>query len=392
MRETGSTLAPSVVAIVRPLNLRADSGSLFRNAAESAPFPNTTNGAAQGSFSAALVACVDRRGENHMRNSALKTFASILVAAALAACATAQSASAPPSQPDRFVIGTPQQAAAVFTADDEFMAVVTPADISIRTRLPEGTRADLTRTYAGAFEPWTDAERVRLEAMLERQSARLQSIARWLPPSVLIVKSNGAADTGLPHTRGAAINMGTQLPADDAQLDGLFYHELFHVLSRNNASRHDEMYALIGFTPCNIDLPAAVRDQTVTNPDAPLLRWAAPFGTDGRSVVAVLFANPPRWDPNQPNFGRYFNLRFLQASRDAVGQCRLSVENGALVDIPGDQAVAAFHAAAGANTNYVLHPEELLADNFSQLMMGRADAPNPEVHARLAAFLGIAEE
>jgi hypothetical protein len=330
-----------------------------------------------------------QQGKSDMHAMTRRMFAA-LAALGLAACASTQSASAPAAAPQaqRFVIGTPEQAAPVFTANDEFMTVVTPADISIRTRMPEGTREDLVRTYAGAFEPWTDAENARLTAMLERRAAQLDSIARWLPATVLIVKSNGAADTALPHTRGNAINMGPDLPADDAQLDGLFFHELFHVLSRNNAARHDEMYDLIGFTPCVIDLPSAVRAQTVTNPDAPLLRWAAPIGADGRSVVAVLFANPPRWDPNQTNFGRYFNLRFLQASRDANGQCRLSVENGALIDIPGDQAVAAFHAAAGANTNYVLHPEELLADNFAQLMMG-ATVPNPEVHARLAAFLGI---
>ena len=310
----------------------------------------------------------------------------ILIAVSLTACATAQTA-ATPAESDRFVVATPAQAAPIFTADDEFMAVVTPADISIRTRSANGTRADLVRTYAGAFEPWTDDETARIEAMLTRRAGQLQSIARWLPDTVLIVKSNGAADTSLPHTRGNAINMGPQLDASEAEFEAVFFHELFHVLSRHNAARHDEMYALVGFHPCSIDLPADVRAQTVTNPDAPALRWAAPFGGDGRSVVAVLFANPPRWDPAQPIFGRYFNLRFLQADT-ASGQCALTLTNGQPVDIAGDQAMAAIHAAAGANTNYILHAEELLADNFSQLMMGET-VPNPEVHARLAAFLGI---
>jgi hypothetical protein len=307
---------------------------------------------------------------------------------ALTACATAPTASAP-ARTEQFVIASPEQAAPIFTADDEFMNAVTPADISIRTRSSSTSRADLERTYAGAFVLWTDAERARLEPMLTRQAARLESIQRWLPAHVLLVKSNGAADTSLPHTRGNAINMGQQLPAEDAALDGLFFHELFHVLSRHNASRRDEMYALIGFAPCDITLPSAVRDTTVTNPDAPLLRWAAPFDANGRYVAPVLFANPPRWDPAQPQFGRYFNLRFLQAN-SAGGRCAVTLQNGQPVDIPQEQAIAAIHAVAGANTNYVLHPEELLADNFSQLMMSRTDIPNPEIHARLAAFLGLA--
>lgn len=316
----------------------------------------------------------------------------VFVAVTLAACATAQTDSAPAqARTEHFVIASPEQAAPIFTADDEFMRAVTPADISIRTRSASTSHADLVQTYANAFVPWTPEERARLDAMLTRQAARLASVQRWLPAQVLIVKSNGAADTSLPHTRGNAINMGPQLPADDAGLDGLFFHELFHVLSRNNASRHDEMYALIGFVPCDVTLPAAVRETTVTNPDAPLLRWAAPMDANGRYVVPVLFANPPRWDPAQTQFGRYFNLRFLQAS-NASGRCAVTIENGQPIDIPGDQAVAAMHAVAGANTNYVLHAEELLADNFSQLMMGRTDIPNPETHARLAAFLGLAAQ
>lgn len=314
----------------------------------------------------------------------------LVAALALSACATAQTASAP-SHAEHFVIASPEQAAPIFTADDEFMRAVTPADISIRTRSASTSRADLVTTYANAFVPWTDEERARLEAMLTRQAARLETVQRLLPNQVLLVKSNGAADTSLPHTRGNAINMGQHLPQTDADLDGLFFHELFHVLSRNNAARHDEMYALIGFVPCDVTLPAAVRETTVTNPDAPLLRWAAPLDANGRYVVPVLFANPARWDPAQTQFGRYFNLRFLQAS-NASGRCAVTIENGQPVDIPGDQAVAAMHAVAGANTNYVLHAEELLADNFSQLMMGKTDVPNPETHARLAAFLGLAAQ
>lgn len=311
--------------------------------------------------------------------------AAIFALAVLAACAGAPQ----PHPQAAFVIAAPAEGAPVFAADDEFMAVVTPADISIRTRLAEADLEALKRTYAGAFEEWTAEERTRLEAMLARRQSQLAALSEWLPPSVLILKSNGAADTQLPHTRGAAINMGRQLPESDQGLDALFFHELFHVLSRHNASRHDEMYALINFVPCAADLPPDLTAATVTNPDAPHARWAAPLDDSGRFVVARLFADPPRWDPAQPVFARYFNLRFLEAS-NAGGQCAVTLVDGAPVEVSQEDAVAAFHRAAGANTNYVLHPEELLADNFSQLMTGRSDVANPEVHQRLAGFLGIA--
>jgi len=95
------------------------------------------------------------------------------------------------------------------------------------------------------------------------------------------------------------------------------------------------------------------------------------------------------FDPAHPDFGHYFDLRFLAAARDANGACALTLENGEPVVVAQQEAVAAIRAAAGRNTDYVLHPEELLADNFSQAMMGRADAPDPEVQQRLLSWLGL---
>lgn len=319
-----------------------------------------------------------------------RALAAPALAVVLAACAQTQSVQQPtPSLATQYPFASVEQGAAALSADDEFMAVVTAADIAIRVRRAGAAKEELRQVYAEAPRAWTSAETARLSAMLTRHAARLDQLARWLPPSVLLIKSSGAADTGLPHTRGAAINLGVALPDDDAELDSLFFHELFHVLSRHNAARHDEMYAIVGFERCEIALPDALRAQTITNPDAPLVRHAAPLSAPGRLVAPVLFANPPVFDPAHPDFGHYFQLRFLIADRGANGGCALDLAEGEPVALPASEAVAAIHAVAGRNTDYVLHPEELLADNFSQAMMGRADAPDPQVQVRLMQFLGL---
>ena len=33
----------------------------------------------------------------------------------------------------------------------------------------------------------------------------------------------------------------------------------------------------------------------------------------------------------------------------------------------------------GRNTSYIIHPEEVLADNFSMMVLGRKEIPNPEI-------------
>lgn len=283
---------------------------------------------------------------------------------------------------------TPAQATAIVTAQDEVIRAMTPADLSIR--LHGGTsREALLRQYAAAVEPWSAAEDARLAAMVARHRAQLDAIAHWLPEQVLLIKNTQDIDGGLPHTRANAILFGPSLPASDAELDELFLHELWHVLSRHNAERHDEIYALINFTPCaRVTLPADLRARLVTNPDAPVTRWGVAARAQGRDILLapLLIAEPAVYDPARPGFTDYFALRFIGLTRHADGSC---APYAAVPFIAPDAALPALFAAAGHNTEYVLHPEELLADNFAQLMTAKPNVPDPQVQARLAEWLGI---
>ncbi len=313
-----------------------------------------------------------------------------VLAAALFACA------APLAQAE-VVIATPAQGAAIIQQDDEFVAALTPADLSIRLRREGGTADDLQALYAAEILPWTDAERARLEAMLVRVGPGVTSVQRWLPQDVLLVKNSDRIDGGLPHTRVNAIFFGPDLPEGDAALDEIFFHELFHVLSRQaartDAAQQDALYGIIGFERCmSLDLPAEVRARMFTNPDAPDVNHVLQAQGQPADIylTPLLTADPAHYDPSITRLFDYFELDFIKVRRDAAtGRCSAVIENGALADF-GDQGVPLLFARAGANTDYVLHPEEMMADNFAQLMMGRTDAPNPEVQQRLATLLGIA--
>lgn len=286
---------------------------------------------------------------------------------------------------------TVPEGAAIVSREDEVTAQWTPSDLSIRLH-GGASSAALRQQYAAGVLAWSPAEASRLNAMLARHQTQLNALARWLPDSVLLIKNADAIEGGLPHTRANAIMFGPQLPRDEAELDFLFWHELFHVLSRHNAARHDEMYALIGFVPCTtLALPEGVAPHMLTNPDAPVVRWVAPAPGVGANayVTPLLLVNPPQYDPAHPGFTDYFDLRFLRVTRDAAGVCAPFAADAAASYVAPQAAMPALFAVAGANTDYVLHPEETLADNFAQMMVGKADVPNPEVQTRLAGWLGI---
>lgn len=318
---------------------------------------------------------------------AWRAAAAALALAALAACA-ARSFDAPPAAAESvsFAPATPAQGAAILSAFDEYLSVLSPADLSIRLQGRDGAGADLGRVYAGATQSWTADESERLRLMVVRHRARLNQLAAWLPETIFFIKGSRAIEGGIPHTRGAGIFFGPHLPESDEALDGLFMHELFHVLSRHNAARHDELYGIIGFVRCPADLPQSMRDRVITNPDAPAVEHAAPISESDPTLLAtpLLFADPARFDPSKQSLGQYFDPELQLLRRGADGACRPAVG----VSLPEDAIREAIFARSGRNTNYMFHPEELMADNFSQMMMGRSVA-DPWVHERLATLLGV---
>lgn len=320
---------------------------------------------------------------------AWRAAASALALIGLAACAT-QSATVPLVNSTRETVGfasaTPEQGAAILSANDEYLSVLSAADLSIRLQGREGTGADLGRVYAGATQAWTSAENERLRLMVVRHRPRLNQLAGWLPDTVYFIKGSRAIEGGIPHTRGDGIFFGPQLPESDEALDGLFMHELFHVLSRHSASRHDELYGIIGFVRCPAELPQSMRDRGITNPDAPAVQHASPMSQSDATLLAtpLLFADPARYDPSKQNLGQYFDPELQLLRRGADGKCRPAEG----VSMSQDAIREAIFARSGRNTNYMFHPEELMADNFSQMMMGRSVA-DPWVHERLAVLLGV---
>jgi len=56
----------------------------------------------------------------------------------------------------------------------------------------------------------------------------------------------------------------------------------------------------------------------------------------------------------------------------------------ALLDV---SKVQGFYEQVGSNTDYIIHPEEILADNFKFLLVGMTNLPSPEIQQNLAAAL-----
>jgi hypothetical protein len=293
-----------------------------------------------------------------------------------------------PAAATEFVFASAAEGARILGAHDGFFEAMAPLEMRLRSIRPGRiTREELRAQYrTGALE-WDRTERRAWQASLDRLAPRLAAWSALLPERVLLVSVRGSVEDGIPHTRGNAILLpvGTGR-ARGAARDVMLAHEIFHILSRAQATRHDSLYALIGFRPCRFALPAELRARRITNPDAPEERHYVQLAGAAGAYVPLQLARPVEAPP--PALADSLQFRLLGVDV-ADGVCTARRRGGGW-DLVAPTALPALFAVIGPNSDYLAHPEELMADNFALLLTRRARAPDRALLDRLARWLDAA--
>jgi hypothetical protein len=209
-----------------------------------------------------------------------------------------------------------------------------------------------------------------ISAAYDQVVDKIRALRLPLPPKVFVVKTTGQEEGDTVYTRQTAVMIPRSKIGDN--LPRLLAHELFHIASRANPALAERLYAVVGFTRCTeASYPANLAPRKLTNPDAPRNDYCIRVMLDGRRVAAtpILFSRTESYDPVRGGeFFDYLQLGLL--IRAAPGEA-LSSEK-----IVGLQQVTGFFEQVGQNTQYVIHPEEILADNFALLVLDmRAKSP-----------------
>ncbi len=306
---------------------------------------------------------------------------------------------------DRYLFATSQQAIDILISEDDYTAQLQPIEIGIKNRNSENlTFRSLQENYSGGVLPWSDNEKTALVHAINSIQTNLTPYERHLPQTILMAKTSQAIEGGLPHTRANLILFSqdaidqyflTALEDKKKALDGLanlFLHELHHILSRHNDKQQDAYFSLIGFKPCNFIEPETLRAQRLTNPDAPVYKHFVPIrpikNTNANGVIPFLRVTGPYDNLEKGSLGDYFDFSLL-AIEESEGTCRLAKNenkpDGQPVFLSGG-AVPDFFKAIGSNTQYIIHPEEILAENFIFAVRGRKDLPNPDIPEKISTF------
>jgi hypothetical protein len=286
-----------------------------------------------------------------------------------------------------FRFASRQTASEILAADDEYTTRMSQFDRMLRLKSTSPVSpAEYFDHMADNALDWTSADRARLQPLLQRLSDALDGYRLPLPPIVLLVKTTGNEEVGEGHTRANAIVLPLHsLSEDDDTLFFLLAHELFHIMTRHDPLFRKDTYALVGFRiGPEIRLPAAIAPLQITNPDAPrhdsFVEVRA--GNSTVEVVPILLSRSAVFDPEiGDELDDYWTLRLLVVERAAQEVAPVVKMHDGAPMLLRLRDVSGFIEKVGRNTRYIIHAEEVLAENFAFLVTGEAVAEPQRVEA-----------
>jgi hypothetical protein len=224
--------------------------------------------------------------------------------------------------------------------------------------------------------PLKTTDRALLKATFEQAYAFCDSLnPALLPDTVLLGKmETDIFGPSVYFTRERAIFIPkNELYEGNQALLPVVLHELFHIISRYNPALRTELYALIGYQKLDAPLhfPAPLLKRRLLNPDGIDHNYAIelPDSTgEAKRYISVITADTAGPYPGKRYFD-YIDFRLYPL---------LPTDTGYTVQPQGvpPEAAPGFFGQIGDNTGYIIHPDEILADNFVLLVLRKTGKKN----------------
>jgi hypothetical protein len=241
---------------------------------------------------------------------------------------------------------------------------------------------------------WSQPERERVEKLVGSLQSMTAHIAVRQPERVLLVRAGASLEDNLPHTRGNAIVLtDSAFAKSDDYLLRVLVHEYFHVLTRHNAAFREAAYGLLGFQRCDrVVVHPDLQALRITNPDTPVSEHVLTIQRNGQQLHLLPYLV---FDSSNPDthrgFVRQLSFPWLAVER-FEGVCSFSASSPKGLSLVPSQTPEVLERV-GRNTEYLFHPEEVLADSFVFLFQVQQEAktvsdfPSPHVLEMLKTLL-----
>ena len=200
-----------------------------------------------------------------------------------------------------------------------------------------------------------------------------------LPPDIKLIKSKGSYyGNDAFYTRENCIVIPAHrisLRKDEAMLSVLL-HEIFHIYSRVNPDKQKALYSLIGFESIGdsrellIDSP--LKERVLSNPDGPNFAYAIDLQSSKGAIkcIPIISSTLAKYVKEKGAFFDYLYFDLFEVQQEKNGKWKVISDSQGKALIP-DDAMPSFFDQIKYNTQYIIHPDEILADNFMILAMSK---------------------
>lgn len=275
--------------------------------------------------------------------------------------------------------------------DDDYSRSLSKFDLKMRVNNAEPTLENLNTFTQEQVLDWTETEKSLLDSLTKVISdiAISKNYKFELPNQIAFIKTTMNENKGAGgYTRLNYIVLSkdvTSMPHD--KLKSVIAHELFHVISRYNPKLRTQLYSVIGFTTCNhINITTSLKDFTISNPDAPNFdAYIVLKDNTGAEVKCAMVLYSDTEYSGGLMFD-YMKVGFLKLNQNDDNSMELFAENGK-EKILQLAEITEFFEQIGYNTQYIIHPEEIVASNFELLFQESPKIPSKEILDKIESYL-----
>jgi len=275
---------------------------------------------------------------------------------------------------------------------------ITPVEMSIQMKKalnPQTTRSDLSVAYRQFLKEdvsdFSIEESIWVADIMKEVYEQTEALFPGLYPDTLWLLKTPAKHVGesVYYTRenGIVIPYDVLLARDKEAFRSTMYHELFHVISRLHPQKQREMYALIGFQAIgyeNLVMPPLLAERLLHNPDG--VDFAQKIDlkqADGSviSAIPVIYSKEAGHQKGQDVFFSYLEFELFPVEQDKAGKWLVKTKPDGLHSPISLKDQPDFFRQIKDNTGYIIHPDEVLADNFAFIVESQK---NPAVSTKFS--------
>jgi len=283
------------------------------------------------------------------------------------------------NRPDIVMFPDSAEASRLILSEDVegFFSDVTPLERQIQLKAldREVSLSEFKDFLSREVSNWTIEENIQIYKMVQEVKKLCDTISPRLFPAplrLIKIKTNHYGND-VYYTKGHNIFMPENIfkKFSTEVHFPILVHEVFHIISRYNPELRHDLYRLIGFelTEKPVELNSFLATRKLTNPDAVSYQYAINLNHEGQVYKAMPLINS-RFDSYRASHKSFFDyLTFDMYELLEMQDKYLAITNEIGKTTIPPAAMESFFSQIKDNTQYIIHPEEIMADNFMLALM-----------------------